>query len=93
MINLSQITICLFPSRLRGKVVLKGRRPVGTADDYDTDDDADDDMTELQSIWTEKTSVTGVSKHTSNVHIHHNLFILTSRSSMFLTIIVFKKAA
>ena len=62
MINyISQIPICLSPSRLRGKVVLKGRRPVGTADDYDTDDDADDDMTELQSIWTEKTSATGVS--------------------------------
>lgn len=46
--------------RLRGKVVLKGRRPVGATDDYDTDNDADDDeMTELQSVWTEKTTVTG----------------------------------
>ena len=93
MINsVSQITICLFPSRLRGKVVLKGRRPVGTADDYDTDDDADDDMTELQSIWTEKTSVTGVS--TLPICIYITIFsILTSRSCIFLTIIVFKKAA
>ena len=72
IMNSSQITICLFPSRLRGKVVLKGRRPVGTADDYDTDDDADDDMTELQSIWTEKTSVTGVS--ILPTHLHCNLF-------------------
>ena len=74
MINLSQITICLFPSRLRGKVVLKGRRPVGTADDYDTDDDADDDMTELQSIWTEKTSVTGVSTLPMCIYITISLF-------------------
>ncbi len=45
--------------RLRGKVVLKGRRPVEATDDYDTDsDEADDDLTELQSIWTEKTNVT-----------------------------------
>ncbi len=28
-------------------------------DDYDTDsDEADDDLTELQSIWTEKTTAT-----------------------------------
>ena len=47
------------PLQLRGKVVLKGRRPVGANDDYDTDDDAaDDDMTDLQSIRTERTSVT-----------------------------------
>jgi len=52
----------LFHFRLRGKVVLKGRRPVGATEDYDTDDAAaDDDMTELQSIWTEKTSVSSVS--------------------------------
>ena len=45
--------------RLRGKVVLKGRRPAGATDDYDTDNDAsdDDDMTEIQSVWTEKSSV------------------------------------
>ena len=54
--------LLLFHFRLRGKVVLKGRRPVGATDDYDTDDDAaDDDMTELQSIWTEKTSISSVS--------------------------------
>ncbi|KAL7530302.1 hypothetical protein ACHAXR_008263 [Thalassiosira sp. AJA248-18] len=48
------------PLQLRGKVVLKGRRPVGATDDYDTDSDAaDDDMTDLQSVRTEKTSVTG----------------------------------
>ena len=47
-----------FHFRLRGKVVLKGRRPVGSTDDYDTDSDAaDDDMTELQSVRTEKTTV------------------------------------
>jgi len=46
------------PIQLRGKVVLKGRRPVGATDDYDTDSDAtDDDMTEIQSVWTEKSSV------------------------------------
>lgn len=33
---------------------------MGATDDYDTDNDADDDeMTELQSVWTEKTTVTG----------------------------------
>ncbi|ACI64642.1 phospholipase C, partial [Thalassiosira pseudonana CCMP1335] len=38
------------PSQLRGMVVLKGRRPSGATDDYDTDDDAAaDDMTEQQS--------------------------------------------
>jgi hypothetical protein len=32
---------------------------VGAADDYDTDsDEADDDLTELQSNWTEKTTLT-----------------------------------
>mmetsp|Transcript_2537 Transcript_2537/g.5411 ORF Transcript_2537/g.5411 Transcript_2537/m.5411 type:complete len:881 (-) Transcript_2537:42-2684(-) len=46
------------PLQLRGKVVLKGRRPVGAADENDSDgDSADDDMTELQSVWTDKTSV------------------------------------
>ena len=50
------------PTRLRGKVVLKGRRPLGATDDYDTDSDAaDDDMTELRSVRTEKTSLTSVS--------------------------------
>ena len=49
----------LYSYRLRGKVVLKGRRPVGSTDDYDTDSDAaDDDMTDLQSVRTERTSVT-----------------------------------
>jgi hypothetical protein len=43
--------------RLRGKVLLKGRRIVGASDDYDYDSDADDDMTELQSVWTEKTAI------------------------------------
>ena len=44
--------------RLRGKVLLKGRRPVGAIDEYDTDgDETDDDLSELQSIWTEKTPV------------------------------------
>ncbi|KAL7550066.1 hypothetical protein ACHAWF_013301, partial [Thalassiosira exigua] len=38
------------PLKLRGKVVLKGRRPEGAADDYDTDSDAADDDTEVQSI-------------------------------------------
>ena len=38
--------------------MLKGRRPVGATDDYDTDDDAAaDDMTDLQSVRTEKTSL------------------------------------
>jgi len=92
IINLSQITIYSLSSRLRGKVVLKGRRPVGSADDYDTDDEADDDMTELQSIWTEKTSVTGVSTLPICIYITISS-ILTSHSCMFLTIIVFKKAA
>jgi len=59
-------------NRLRGKVVLKGRRPVGATDDYDTDsDEADDDLTELQSIWSEKTTVTVSSqqnKHYSYIH-------------------------
>lgn len=53
------------PSQLRGKVVLKGRRPTtGAFDDYDTDDDAadDDDLTEMQSVRTEKTSVAGNTK-------------------------------
>jgi hypothetical protein len=52
------------PAQLRGRVVLKGRRQdTGTNDDYDTDDDAaDDDLTEMQSVRTEKTSVTGNSK-------------------------------
>ncbi|KAL7432550.1 hypothetical protein ACHAXM_003822 [Skeletonema potamos] len=51
------------PAQLRGKVVLKGRRPTGATDDYDTDDDAaDDDLAELQSVRTEKTSVTGNTK-------------------------------
>lgn len=37
-------------------VVLKGRRPSGATDDYDTDDDAAaDDMTEQQSLRTERT--------------------------------------
>jgi len=46
------------PLQLRGKVVLKGRRPVGAADDYDSGSESiDDDMTDLQSIWTEKTSI------------------------------------
>eukprot|EP00584_Thalassiosira_punctigera_P014181 CAMPEP_0172562424 /NCGR_PEP_ID=MMETSP1067-20121228/96786_1 /TAXON_ID=265564 ORGANISM="Thalassiosira punctigera, Strain Tpunct2005C2" /NCGR_SAMPLE_ID=MMETSP1067 /ASSEMBLY_ACC=CAM_ASM_000444 /LENGTH=821 /DNA_ID=CAMNT_0013352637 /DNA_START=144 /DNA_END=2606 /DNA_ORIENTATION=- len=46
------------PHQLRGKVVLKGRRPVGATDDYDTDSDAaEDDMTDVQSVWTEKSSV------------------------------------
>ena len=52
------------PLQLRGKVVLKGRRPMtGATDDYDTDDDAaDDDLTELQSVRTEKVTVTGNNK-------------------------------
>jgi phosphatidylinositol phospholipase C delta len=52
------------PAQLRGKIVLKGRRPsTGLTDDYDTDDDAaDDDLTEMQSVRTEKTSVTGNTK-------------------------------
>jgi len=45
------------PIQLRGKVVLKGRRPVGATDDYDTDSDAaEDDMTEMQSVWTSSTT-------------------------------------
>lgn len=48
------------PLQLRGKVVLKGRRPVGAIDEYDTDSDAaDDDMTDIQSVWTEKSTVSG----------------------------------
>lgn len=43
---------------LRGKVLLKGRRTVGASDDYEYDSDADDDLTELQSVWTDKTTVT-----------------------------------
>ncbi len=40
-------------------VVLKGRRPEGATDDYDTDDDAAaDDMTDQQSIRTERSSNT-----------------------------------
>ena len=43
-------------------VVLKGRRPIGATDDYDTDDDAAaDDMTDQQSVRTDKTSVSSVS--------------------------------
>ena len=37
--------------------MLKGRRAVGASDDYDYDSDMDDDMTELQSVWTEKTAI------------------------------------
>ncbi|KAL7443966.1 hypothetical protein ACHAXH_009876 [Discostella pseudostelligera] len=47
------------PLHLRGKVLLKGRRTVGASDDYEYDSDADDDLTELQSVWTDKTTVTG----------------------------------
>jgi hypothetical protein len=50
-------------------VVLKGRRPVGATDDYDTDDDAaNDDMTDQQSVVTAvtvKTSVTSLSSSVS----------------------------
>mmetsp|Transcript_18928 Transcript_18928/g.39219 ORF Transcript_18928/g.39219 Transcript_18928/m.39219 type:complete len:708 (+) Transcript_18928:3-2126(+) len=47
------------PSQLRGMVVLKGRRPEGATDDYDTDDDAAaDDMTDQQSMRTERSSNT-----------------------------------
>ncbi len=43
-------------------VVLKGRRPIGATDDYDTDDDAAaDDLTDQQSVRTDKTSVSSVS--------------------------------
>ncbi|KAL3772145.1 hypothetical protein ACHAWO_004162 [Cyclotella atomus] len=53
------------PQELRGMVVLKGRRPVGATDDYDTDDDAaNDDMTDQQSVVTAttvKTSMTSLS--------------------------------
>jgi hypothetical protein len=46
-------------------VVLKGRRPSGATDDYDTDDDAAaDDMTEQQSVRTERTSSTVSTKTT-----------------------------
>lgn len=65
--------------RLRGKVVLKGRRPVGATDDYDTDSDAaDDDMTEMQSIWTEKTEKTSLaSKNPKAVTVAPELAKLT----------------
>ena len=47
-------------------VVLKGRRPVGATDDYDTDDDAaNDDMTDQQSVVTARTSVTSLSSSVS----------------------------
>jgi len=64
------------PLQLRGMVVLKGRRPIGTTDDYDTDSDAaEDDMTEIQSVWTEKTSVS--SKALKTVKIAPELAKLT----------------
>lgn len=57
------------PLQLRGKVVLKGRRPVGAADDYDSGSESpDDDMTELQSVWTDKTSVTKKLPHAVKIH-------------------------
>ena len=34
---------------------------MGASDDCDYDSDADDDMTELQSVWTEKTTSISVS--------------------------------
>ena len=47
-------------------VVLKGRRPIDATDDYDTDDDAAaDDMTDQQSVRTDKTSVSSVSSISS----------------------------
>lgn len=52
--------------RLRGMVVLKGRRPVDATDDYDTDDDAaNDDIADLQSVVTARTSATSLSSSVS----------------------------
>jgi hypothetical protein len=54
-------------------VVLKGRRPVGATDDYDTDDDAaNDDMTDQQSVVTAttvKTSMTSLSSSVSSPYV------------------------
>ncbi len=53
------IVYCTQIISLRGKVLLKGRRIVGATDDYDSDsDEADDESTELQSFWSERTSAT-----------------------------------
>ena len=56
-------------------VVLKGRRPLGATDDYDTDDDAaNDDMTDLQSVVTAKTSATSFPSSVSRgVTIYHHI--------------------
>ena len=66
---------CIYCARLRlrGMVVLKGRRPVGATDDYDTDDDAaNDDMTDQQSVVTAttvKTSMTSLSSSVSSPYV------------------------
>jgi hypothetical protein len=53
------IVNCTQIISLRGKVLLKGRRIVEATDDDDSDcDEADDELTELQSNWTEKTTAT-----------------------------------
>lgn len=70
--------------RMRGLVVLKGRRPEGATDDYDTDDDAaNDDMTDQQSVVsavTVRTSTTSISSSVSSELSHMefliNIFIL-----------------
>lgn len=52
---------------------------MGATDDYDTDsDEADDDLTELQSIWSEKTTVT-----VSNQQNKQYFYICDWRSSIF----------
>lgn len=60
--------LTLHAFRLRGMVVLKGRRPEGATDDYDTDDDAaNDDMTDQQSVVTAVTVKTSVASISSSV--------------------------
>lgn len=49
------------PLQLRGKVVLKGRRPDGAGDDYDTEEEAadDDQLTDIMSVKTDKATPSG----------------------------------
>lgn len=54
--GVSDFILLTWPFRLRGKVVLKGRRPDGAGDDYDTEEEAadDDQLTDIMSVKTDK---------------------------------------
>jgi phosphatidylinositol phospholipase C delta len=60
------LTCCSLPYKnsMRGLVVIKGRRPDGTVDDYESDEESDDDDI-VSNTGTEKTSRSSVTGSTS----------------------------